>query len=221
MNNHSSTSRMLGAVAALGAATVATQADAAIVYVDLSSAPITVPNNIDGVYLNFATGLSSTTGAANAGWDFNPYASATNTLSFFSNATAATLSQYVGSGTGTTGVPTRLTLGMLIDGSQTFAAAGVASGANAFRTTTGVGYVGVRFINETTGATNFGWVALNITSAGGLPGAQILGYAYENTGLGITAGNTGVVPEPTTVVSLGMLAAGALGLRQWRRRKAA
>ena len=37
----------------------------------------------------------------------------------------------------------------------------------------------------------------------------------------INAGATGAVPEPTTVATLGLMAVGALGLRQWRRRQAA
>ena len=42
-------------------------------------------------------------------------------------------------------------------------------------------------------------------------------YAYEDSGAGIQAG----VPEPTTMALLGVMAAGALGVRAWRKRKAA
>ena len=52
-------------------------------------------------------------------------------------------------------------------------------------------YIGVAFINEGTGATNYGWVEMSTTAATGFP-ATIVRYAYENTGQAITAGTTPV-----------------------------
>jgi hypothetical protein len=56
-------------------------------------------------------------------------------------------------------------------------------------------------------------------SLAGTSGAQpraIVEYAYEDTGAGIMAG---AIPEPSTLALLGVMAAGALGVRAWRKRK--
>jgi hypothetical protein len=68
-----------------------------------------------------------------------------------------------------------------------------------------------------TNATNFGWVHLNTTGTTGFP-ATIVDYAYEDSGASIMAGQ---MPEPSTFALLGVMAAGALGVRAWRKRKAA
>ena len=46
----------------------------------------------------------------------------------------------------------------------------------------------------------------------------IVEYAYDDSGVGILAGQ---IPEPSTFALLGVMAAGALGVREWRKRKAA
>ena len=85
------------------------------------------------------------------------------------------------------------------------------------------GYLGVHFLNETTGVVNYGWVQLSTTAgttpAQGFP-ATILGYAFDNTGAGILAGQ---IPEPGTsaMLSLGAFALGATGVRRWRQRRQA
>jgi hypothetical protein len=86
-------------------------------------------------------------------------------------------------------------------------------------TSGGQGYVGVRFVNEALGGiTNFGWVLLSTTSgSSGFP-VTVVSWAYENSGGSIAAG---AIPEPSTTALLGVMAAGAFGVRQWRRRKAA
>jgi hypothetical protein len=61
---------------------------------------------------------------------------------------------------------------------------------------------------------NYGWVRVTTNQAAGL--LKITGWAYETTpGTGILAG---AIPEPTT---LGLLAAGALGVTALRRKRAA
>jgi hypothetical protein len=44
------------------------------------------------------------------------------------------------------------------------------------------------------------------------------GYAYDDSGAYIPAGDTGGIPEPSTFVltGLGALVLGAAGLRRWR-----
>jgi hypothetical protein len=87
---------------------------------------------------------------------------------------------------------------------------------------TGTELLGVEFLNENTGATNYGWVSISTTAATGFP-ATITGYAYENAGGSIMAGQTSNVPEPTTMATLGLglLCLGAAGIRRWRKAKQA
>ena len=193
----------------------ASTSHAAIVY----SGPvnISVPNSIDGIYFNMVTGASGGSGAAVPGWDINPY----NNGAGFTLYGAAAPSGVLATGTpGTGAIALNLAFGTPIAPGGQY---------NQFQTLGtqfqggGNGYLGLTFMNEGTGVLNYGWVLFN-TSAGsgtnvGFP-ASILGYAYENTGTSINAGATGV-PEPSTVALLGVVAAGALGLREWRRRKAA
>jgi hypothetical protein len=200
----------LATVAIAGAAV--TTAEAVIIH----SGPvnINVGNNIDGVYLNVVTGAFGTTAGAAPGWDINPYNNGAG-LTFF-GPTTPTGQGYL-SGTG--GV-LRLTLGAAIGPAGTYTAGQVA-GTN-FQSFTGQSYFGFRFVNEALGgAINYGWVLIETTASaspnGGFP-ARILGYAYENNGGAIAAG---AIPEPSTTALLGLMAAGALGVRQWRRRKAA
>jgi hypothetical protein len=63
----------------------------------------------------------------------------------------------------------------------------------------------------------FGWLQIHLGATQIDTSRKIIGYAYENTGAAIPAG---VVPEPTTMALLGVMAAGALGVREWRKRKA-
>lgn len=219
--NYSSSARLAGAVAALGAATVATQADASIVFVDFSSNPSSsIPFSIDGVYINVVTGVTGTSAGTAAGWDINPYFTGTTGATPAFNLFATTTGDANRGIVGTTGTASVLTLGAPIGSGGPFVT-GALSGSGFHA---GGGYIGFRFTNEATGQVNFGWALFTSTganppSAGSI---RLTGFAYENTGLAINAGDTGApIPEPSTVVTLGMMAAGALGLRQWRRRKAA
>ena len=183
-------------------------ADAAIIY----SGPvnISIPNNFDGVYINLVTGATGTAGGSVPGWNWNAYNSGTS-MSFFWNASPAnsglsldgTTYGVLASGTPITSGNTYIAL------TAAAAAAGWSAGADA--------YLGVRITNSVTSQINFGWVHLITTGTTGFP-ATIVDYAYDNAGGSITAGQ---VPEPTTFALLGVMAAGALGVRAWRKRKAA
>ena len=79
-----------------------------------------IPADINGVYVNFVTGASGTSGAGTAGWDFSAYASG-GTLRFYSSAGAANTTQYVGTGT----TISLLAAGTMIDASSALSPAGV------------------------------------------------------------------------------------------------
>lgn len=202
----------LAAYATLAGATLAAPAvaNADIVWSGLVN--ITVPNNTQGIYLNFVTGQTGTAGTAVPGWNFNPYNSGSG-LNFFwpedsthggltlTGTTYATLPINTAIGSGATFIqpPDQPVSAMTL----------WRAGANA--------YLGVRFINSATNQTNFGWVHLQTTGAIGFP-ATIIEYAFQNNGQQILAGQ---IPEPTTTALLGVFAVGALGVRAWRKRKAA
>jgi hypothetical protein len=184
-------------------------AEAVIIYSGVVN--INVPSNIDGVYINFVTGATAT--ANFAGADFNPYNNGT-TLAFF--GTGGTVNGTLSTATATNSPTLRLNMGDLIGAAGAYVTG--QSVGSAF-TSGGQGYVGVRFVNEALGGiTNFGWVLLSTTSgSSGFP-VTVVSWAYENSGGSIAAG---AIPEPSTTALLGVMAAGAFGVRQWRRRKAA
>ncbi len=168
---------------AVAAVTVASpQAFAAVI---CSSPALNVPVTTSGIYVNFVTGASGTSGSGTAGWDLNPWASSSN-LRFFSSASAANTTRYVGTGT----TVDLLASGTMIDGSSTLATAGV-NLPGAFQAGVTNGYVGVAFNNEGTATTNYGWASMTTTGPSGFP-ATINQYCYQNDGTGIMAGTTPV-----------------------------
>ncbi len=202
--------------AALAATAATPTASANIIY----SGPlnVAVPQTSAGIYFNFLTGATSLTSTGFAAYDFNPYLG--TGLSFFFSGTATTGNAGLQNASGVYQV---LAPGALISAAGTYGTAGGAAPMANYRAGETGGYLGVHFLNETTGAVNYGWVQLT-TSAGtsptqGFP-ATVLGYAFDDTGAGILAGQIAAVPEPATVTLLGVMAAGAVGVRQWRRRRA-
>jgi PEP-CTERM motif len=192
----------------------ATTSHAAIVY----SGPvnISVPNSVDGIYFNLVTGQSGSVAIAVPGWDINAYNNGTDGFTLYG---APSPSGVLATGTpGNSAIALNLAMGTPISSTGQY---------NQFETLGsqfqggGNGYLGLRFQNEVTGIQNYGWILFNTTAGTGINGgfpASIIGYAYENTGASI---NAGAIPEPSTAALLGVVAAGALGLREWRRRKAA
>lgn len=77
----------------------------------------------------------------------------------------------------------------------------------------GLGIVGFRFISPVEGTLHYGWARVNMTGAG-FNGMTLVDWAYsDRPGFG-----AGHIPEPT---SLGLLAAGALGVAAMRRNRRA
>jgi len=193
------------AAALAGTAAVVPAAHAAVV---TFNTPIAIPNTFNGVYINLLTGANATTTAAVPGWDFGPWGSS-NTLTFFW-PTAAASNGGVGNATSYTDLP----FGSVISSASTFLNSAQPTATTAFQTT-GSHIVGFRFLNEGTGATNYGYATISTTGPLGFP-ATITSWSFENTGAPIT-----VVPEPATgvMLSMGALALGALNLRRLRRER--
>lgn len=166
---------------AVAAMTVgSTQAFAAIV---CSSTPISIPADINGVYVNFVTGVNGPSSVP--GWDLNTYASG-GALRFFSSGSASNTTRYVGTGT----IIDLLAAGTMIDASSILSPTGVLQ-PGAFQAGVTNGYVGVAFNNEGTATTNYGWASLTTTGPNGFP-ATINEYCYQDDGTGIMAGTTPV-----------------------------
>ena len=110
-----------------------------------------------------------------------------------------------------------LPFGTLIDGTWSYGRTPSieTTGATAFNLSSSNNLVGIRF---TDGAnTYFGWIRFSLSATSGAQPRALVEYAYEDSGAGILAG----VPEPSTFALMGVMAAGALGVRAWRKRKAA
>lgn len=182
----------------------------AVIYSGLQDIP--VPNDPAGLWFNIATGATSSTEPGS--WNTAPW------LNLFFGGTAignddlllpviTGLDQVV-----------NLTMGTLIDSSQTYPAAESGSsthvGTGAGQFPQGAeGLLGCKFQLTTGGPIKYGWVRVVIQNTG--PGA-IRDWAYEgDDAVGIQAGFTGtaLVPEPARAM---LLASGFLVLLVRRQR---
>jgi hypothetical protein len=66
--------------------------------------------------------------------------------------------------------------------------------------------------------TDYGWLELQLGNIGdSAPFIRLIGYAYDTSGKPIPAG---AIPEPKHLpLALGALALGAVGLREWRKKR--
>lgn len=197
-------------VAAAAATVVASGAQAAIVYSGVVN--ISIPLNIDGVYLNLVTGATGTAASAVTGWDINPYSS--SGLSWFAPSSPASSHGLVrGLGSSTTLVDNLFGSGYVIGATGTpvpnyGTGSNETTGATAFTFNSSNNIVGLRFFNEGTGTINYGWMRLSL-GATFASTRSIVEYAYENDGTGILAGN---IPTPGALAVLGL--AGLAGRRR-------
>jgi hypothetical protein len=210
--------RLAGYAALAGAALAAPaipSADANIIW----SGPVSIniPSTTSGIYLNVVTGAFG--GSTTAGWDVNPWGS--SAVSFF-NPTAPAGGVYVVNFPGGTSAtaPDNLPFGTLISAASGFGSGnGETTGITAFTVNSSSNLVGFRFQNEANGnQIEYGWMRISLSTSAFSQPRTIVEYAYDDSGVGILAGQ---VPEPSTFALLGVMAAGALGVREWRKRKAA
>ncbi len=192
------------AAAAVGAAFTGT-ANAGLQY----SGPVSIviPDNIDGLYMNVATGATGSTGAGVAGWDINPYTATAGANSGF-HLWGPTTTTWLNLG-GIYNLP----FGTLIDAGGTYGRPGGGTNLDVqVNLNSSNNYFGFNFINEGAGGgTHYGWI--QVAFGAGVGDRSIVGYAYEDVaGAGLGAG---VVPAPG---SLALLGVGALGMAGRRRR---
>ncbi len=191
-------------VAATAAVAVAGSANAAIVYSGVLN--LTIPANIDGLYINVETGATGSAGAGTAGWDINPYGTSLTGVSLY----AAGGSGYMRNpGAGTSTQRTNLAADTAIGASSYF----YGSSAAVIGTDVGqwsansTGLFGFKFL-AADGLTHYGWVRMAIGENAAT--RTVIDYAYESTaGASIGAG----VPAPGALALLGVA-----GLAVRRRR---
>lgn len=226
------------------AAAIPQDAEAAII---TFTTPVAVPATLAGVYINLETGVTGGSSGGTPGWDFNPYlASGGTQLGFYWSPTlSGTGLRGAGvAATSTTGPYLDLAIGTVVGSGSTFTSAILGTTGSPYLMT-GTHILGFRFTNAA-GVTNYGYLTMSNTAINGVtqgpissvdikgalkggdagaapatpPGfpAMVMSWSFDNTGAPIT-----VVPEPSTValLTIGALAAGAAGLRRWRRQRAA
>jgi hypothetical protein len=138
-----------------------------------------VPNDISGLYINWVTGQSG--GSPPSGWDFNPY-SGGSLLFYWGGDVNPDENGGVVDVDGVT--YSVLGSGDTVGSGSTFSQ-GAQAGTDLWLAGVTGGYLGVKFLNEGTGQTNYGYVHVTTTSPTGFP-MTILDYAYDQTGADIT-----------------------------------
>ncbi|MEO8670413.1 MAG: hypothetical protein ABI411_03795 [Tahibacter sp.] len=158
---------------ALHAATICTQ-----------GANLDIPATSEGLYLNLLNGLSGPTEGSVPGFDIDIYTPA--------NASPpGQLKFYWGSAsTGGAGVVTAgdayavLGIGQTIGPGSVFSRAAFSGDTSAWQAGASA-YLGMRFRNEATAVTNYGWLLLSTAAPVGFP-ATIRGWCIEDAGAPIT-----------------------------------
>lgn len=167
-------------------------ARAVVVYSGIQDIP--VPNTLDGVYLNIATG--ATTGAYPADWNSKPYFNP-----FYGGVAISTSDLFLPVITGTDQI-VNLTLGSLIDSSLTYPVGESGSsthvgGAQDQFTLGTEGYVGFKFETTIGGPDYYGWARIVIQNSGN---GLIRDWAYnDSASVGILTGLLVAAPEPDRV----------------------
>jgi hypothetical protein len=174
---------------------------------------LSVPATTAGVYVNVVTGATGASAGAVAGWDLNPYNTASGLGIYWTpQGTAPVRNAAVGDTA--TGPITILTTGSTIGPTNTFTSS--IQAASSLRPT-GDRFFGFRFFNEATGAINFGYARITTTGPTGFP-ATLVSVVYEDTGIPITIAAPATPPQfaynpaaASTVTATGGGAVGSTG----------
>lgn len=193
MKNRWSNSAKVAAALTVMMATMAADVSAAIV---CNNTAIAVPRNGDGVYINWTTGATGTSGTAVPGFDVNFYGS--GLLNVFWGADGDPNNAGVASSAAATGTISNVAAGTAIGPTSIFnGGSGVAFMA-VWQAGVADGILGFSFTNDTTNAINFGWARMSTTATSGHP-ASISRWCIENTGAAIVAGTTPVALQSYSV----------------------
>ena len=200
----------LAAYATLAGAALAApaipNANATIVY---NFVNVKFPSTTAGIYLNLFNGVFATTPGGAPGWDFNPWGS--SSFNAWANNSAEATDGVIGNFTGGSSATLvdNVPFGTLIDGTWTYVRSNSieTTGITAFNLSSSNNLVGIRFTNGAN--TYFGWIRISLSATSGAQPRAVVEYAYEDSGGGILPG----IPEPSTFALLGVMAAGALGVR--------
>jgi hypothetical protein len=224
--------RRLGAYSTLAAAgacaattTVSTSVNANVVY----SGPLNqaIPATATGGFINMTTFQFGTSyGAVNGGNTSTPALNlwGTSASRAWMYPTGSTVNRFVSDASNN---PLELVAGTLISAASLFGSSATPTALTPGGAWVGgtIGYLGIRFLSGA--QTLYGWAQVSVPN--GAPTTanpiRLLGVAYEDSGAGIIAGNTGAaLPSvPDSGSTLGLLAAGcaATASLAWRRRKVA
>ena len=146
---------------------------------------IAVPQDGEGAYINFVTGVHAGSEGAVPGFDFDPYAAQnsdpTNQLKFYWGGASNSGAGVVSAGD-TYAV---LAAGDSIGPTSTFSRAGFTGITTAWQAGVAAGYLGTRFTNEATSLLTYGWVHLTTNAPLGFP-MTVLDWCYEDDGGAIT-----------------------------------
>ena len=182
--------------AALATGVAVGNANATVVY--SGAINVIVQVTIDGIYMNVHTGAWSSTTTTPAGWDVNPYGTATTAVSLF----AATGTGYMRNPGTTATAATRLDVGTVVGSSAFFygnSSATMGSGTGQWAANSS-GYFGFKF-TAADAATHYGWMQLSIGANAGT--RTIVRYAWED--VANTSLTVGVpIPAPGAVALLGL-----------------
>lgn len=138
------------------------------------------------------------------GWDFNPFQAGAGYLAFFWPPTNSGDVQ-----SEAPGVYANLPFADTVGPGSTFTIGSISTPASTANfQNAGLGVLGFRFFNESTGAVNFGYAYIQNGPSSGFP-ATIVRVLYENNGSAIGL----PIPEPSAAALCALFATGALGLR--------
>lgn len=206
---------MAGAVALGGAP----QSEAALVFLDLSGAPLTASSPVTSQFvdiLGFATGAASFSIATSVGFRYdNPLAPGSELVLFasFSEGSVAGLRGNNGAQIGFVGGGGSYVVNVGTVGNTATSLNGT-MGHYLFYSGYGGGQFALdapgvaffQFTNTQTGMTHNGWLDVVVDSGG----------SVSITGITVDTGNSGGVPEPS---SMALLCMGAAGVASYRRRR--